>query len=233
MLNIFIGYDPRESIAFSVLAHSIVQRSAVPVAVTPLALRNLGHLMTRPRDPLQSTDFSFSRFLVPYLSGYSGWSLYMDCDMLVMDDINRLFELRDQSKALMVVQHDYEPSEDYKFLNQAQSKYRRKNWSSLMLFNNELCSALTPEYVNSASGLDLHQFGWLPDDALIGKVPARWNHLVGYGFATTDVAVAHYTKGGPYFKDYADCDFAREWWQEFRQMAQAIDSSLVVPVGAR
>src|SRR6266571_3337445 len=153
MLNVYVGYDPREAVAFYTLAHSIVRRSSIPVSIAPLMQRQLKHLYTRSRGPTESTEFSLTRFLVPALAGYRGWSLFMDCDMLCRADIAGLaVEIeRQPNKAVLVVKHDYVPKTERKFLNQVQTKYPRKNWSSLMLFNNERCRALTPEYVNSAS----------------------------------------------------------------------------------
>lgn len=221
MIQVFIGYDPREAVAFSVLAHSIHARASAPVAVVPLKLSELAGVLTRERHPLQSTDFSFSRFLTPYLSGYEGWSVFMDCDMLVLDDITALFALRDDRYAVMVVKHDHVPRESRKFLDQPQSPYAKKNWSSVMLFNNARCRALTPDYVNSASGLELHQFKWLAGDDLIGEIPPRWNHLVGYDAPRHGVSLVHYTLGGPYFDEYRDCEYAEEWRRERQDMLRA------------
>jgi lipopolysaccharide biosynthesis glycosyltransferase len=217
VINIYIGYDPREAIAFHVLAHSIHTRASQPVQITPLMLSQLQGIMTRDRHPLQSTDFSFSRFLTPYLSGYQGWSIFMDCDMLVLDDIANLWHLRDDRYAVMVVKHDYTPKESTKFLGQPQTKYVKKNWSSVMLFNNAKCQALSPDYVNTATGLELHQFKWLADEALIGELPPRWNHLVGVYDYEPDVSLVHYTLGGPYFKEYSDCDYAEQWNVELQK----------------
>lgn len=214
MIPVFIGYDSREAVAFSVLAFSIQARATQPVTIAPLMLTQLSGVLTRERHPLQSTDFSFSRFLAPYLSGFSGWSIFMDCDMLVLDDIERLWQLRDDRYAVMVVKHDHVPKETQKFLGEPQSKYEKKNWSSVMLFNNAKCKALTPEYVNTASGLELHQFKWLGDDGLIGELPERWNHLVGYNPPRPDAALVHYTLGGPYFEEYRDCEYSTEWRTE-------------------
>lgn len=214
MLNVYIGFDPRETVAFGVLAHSIHARATQPVSITPLRLSQLGGVLTRERHPLQSTDFSFSRFLTPYLSGYAGWSLFMDCDMLMLEDISALWALRDERYAVMVVKHDHVPKETTKFLGEPQSKYEKKNWSSVMLFNNAKCRALTPDNVNKATGLDLHQFKWLGDDALIGALPDRWNHLVGVYPLRSDAALVHYTLGGPWFDDYRDCDYAAQWFDE-------------------
>ena len=211
MIKVFIGYDSRDAAAYSVLAHSIHARASVPVAVVPVMLSELKGVLTRERHPLQSTDFSFSRFLTPFLSDYQGWSIFMDCDMLVLDDIEKLYALRDERYAVMVVKHDHVPKETRKFLDQPQTAYQKKNWSSVMLFNNAQCRALTPDYVNTASGLELHQFKWLANDELIGEIPARWNHLVGYNAPNRDVSLVHYTLGGPYFQEYRDCEYADEW----------------------
>lgn len=219
MIRVFIGFDPREAVAFNVLSYSILRKASRPVSITALMLSQLLHTYTRDRHPLQSTDFSFSRFLTPHLSGYEGWSVFMDCDMLVLDDIAMLWALRDERFAVQVVKHNHRPRETVKFLGEPQSAYPRKNWSSVMLFNNAKCRALTPDYVNSASGLELHQFMWLGgDDSLIGELPARWNHLVGYDAPSRDVSLAHFTLGGPYFAQYADCEYAEEWRAEREAM---------------
>jgi len=219
MLQVHIGYDPRESVAFYTLAHSIFARSSIPLSIAPLMRRHLGHLYTRPRGPTEATEFSLTRFLVPALADYRGWSIYMDCDMLCRADIAGLAALieRQADKAVLVCHHDYVPKTERKFLNQVQTKYPRKNWSSLMLFNNERCTALTPAYINSASGLELHRFGWI-DDRLIGALPLEWNWLVGEYPYNPDAKIAHFTRGGPYFDEYRDCDYAAEWFAEFESM---------------
>ena len=221
MINVFIGYDPREAIAYSVLAYSIQARASQPVAIAPLMLSQLKGVLTRERHPLQSTDFSFSRFLTPYLSGHEGWSVFMDCDMLMLEDVAKLWHLRDDRYAVMVVKHNHVPKETVKFLGEPQTKYEKKNWSSVILFNNARCGALTPEYVNQASGLELHQFKWLGNDDLIGALPDRWNHLVGYNPPRKDAALVHFTLGGPYFDEYRGCEYAKEWFAEREAMLRA------------
>jgi hypothetical protein len=218
MIRIFIGFDARETVAWHVLTQSILARSSEPVSFIPLALNNLGPLMWREKNPLQSTDFSFSRFLTPYLSGYEGWSLFMDCDMLVLDDIAKLWALRDEKYAVMCTQHDHQPRETIKFLGAPQTPYGKKNWSSVMLFNNTRCRALTPERVNTASGLELHQFKWLGSDDEIGPLPLHWNHLVGYNPPRSDAANVHFTLGGPYFNESVDCEYAQTWQNEKMRM---------------
>lgn len=221
MIRVFIGYDRRETIAYNVLAHSIQERATQPVAIAPLMLSQLKNIFYRERHLLQSTDFSFSRFLTPWLSGFAGWSIFMDCDMLMLADISELWALRDEKYAVMVVKHNHVPIEESKFLNEPQTKYEKKNWSSVMLFNNARCQALTKEYVNTASGLELHQFKWLGNDDLIGALPERWNHLVGYSAPREDAALVHYTLGGPYFEEYRDCEYSQEWLAERAAMLHA------------
>lgn len=221
MIRIFIGFDPKETVAYHVLSHSILSRASQPVSITPLALSQLSNIMTRERHSLQSTDFSFSRFLTPYLSDYQDWSIFMDCDMLVLDDIVNLWNLRDEQYAVQVVKHHHVPQETIKFLGAPQSKYEKKNWSSVILFNNAKCQALTPDYVNTATGLELHQFKWLEDEKLIGEIPHRWNHLVDYDPPNRDVSLVHYTIGGPYFSQWQHCEYATEWVSERDKMLYA------------
>ncbi len=217
MIRIFIGVDPREIVAYTVLAHSIQQRASAPLAITPIRLSHLNGVLTRERHPLQSSDFSFSRFLTPWLCNYEGWAVFMDCDMLMRRDISELWNLRDDNFAVQVVKHHHEPAETTKFLGEKQTRYEKKNWSSVMLFNNAKCRALTPDYVNTASGLELHQFRWLDDDRLVGGLPSCWNHLVGYDPPRSDAALVHYTKGGPYFAEYRDCEYSEDWFEELRR----------------
>jgi len=214
VIHVYVGHDEREEVAFSVLSYSIHRHATQPVSIAPVMISQLGGLYTRGKHPLQSSAFSFSRFLTPSLCGYHGWSLFMDCDMLMRDDIAKLWALRDERYAVMVVKHEHVPRETEKFLGMPQSRYEKKNWSSVMLFNNARCTALTPQYVNSASGLDLHQFKWLESEDAIGALPSRWNHLVGYDAPRADAALVHFTLGGPYFRDYAACEHADEWRQE-------------------
>jgi hypothetical protein len=222
MFRIFIGYDPNETVAYHTLAHSILRRASIPVAIAPLMRSQLGRMYTRPRGPTESTEFSLTRFLVPALSDFQGWSMFIDCDMLCRGDIAELFAFTKvaDDKAVLVCQHDYVPKTARKFLDQVQTKYPRKNWSSVMLFNNARCAALTPDYVNQASGLDLHRFTWLKD-AEIGAIPLEWNWLVGEYAYNPAAKIVHYTLGGPYFDEYRDCDYAAEWFEERRLLNSA------------
>jgi len=229
VIKIFIGYDQVESVAWHTLAHSILSRSSMPVAIIPVNLANLRSIYTRQRDPKQSNEFSFSRFLVPYLCDYQGYGVFFDCDMLVRCDIGEIFSVleADPDKAVYVVKHNYEPRDDIKYLNTVQYKYPRKNWSSVVLWNcaHPANKKVTADFVNSASPMELHRFQWLSDD-LIGELDVRWNWLVGeYDQPPPDVKNVHWTVGGPYFEEYKNVDFADEWFAERDQMTYCMQRS--------
>lgn len=222
MIQLYLGYDSRIPALSSVLAHSINARASEPVNISLLSLAQVKKIFNRERNPLQSTEFSFSRFLAPYLSGYEGFSIFMDDDMIVLDDIAKLWALCDERYAVQCVKHNHQPKEDTKFLGEPQTAYEKKNWTSVIIFNNAKCRALTPEYVNTASGLELHQFKWLGNDDLIGELPHRWNHLVDYDAPNTDVSLVHYTLGGPYYTATRDCEYASEWLRERDDMLRCV-----------
>ena len=218
MIRIFIGYDPREKIAYHALVQSIIENASEPVSITPIAKKHLGNIYQRTRTVKESTEFSLTRFLTPYLSGFDGWSIFMDCDMIVTSDIKKLWALQDDQYAVMCVKHDYTPSSERKFLDQIQTVYPKKNWSSVMLFNNAKCTSLTPEVVQHEDGLFLHQFKWLESEDLIGEIPHTWNFLVGEEKKPADGRLPdliHYTLGGPYFEDYKGCDY-EEIWEQYK-----------------
>jgi len=220
MINVFIGYDNKEKVAFNVLSYSILNNSTKPVAITPIALNNIKDDFVRERNNLSSTEFSFSRFIIPHLMNYQGWALFMDCDMLMYEDIAELWRLRDDRYAVQVCKHDYVPKEKTKFLGQTQTAYPKKNWSSFMLMNCKKCTQLTPNYVNRASGLELHQFKWLESEDLIGEIPLEWNWLVGEYEYIKEPKNVHYTKGGPWFKDYKDCDYSQDWFVNYNEITK-------------
>jgi len=222
VIKVFIGYDHVESVAWHTMAASIYRHSTRPVAIIPVNLRNLKGIYNRPRDPKQSNEFSFSRFLVPYLCNYEGQGVFFDCDMLMRTDISNIFSVMKEqpNKAVYVVKHTYEPRNDVKYLNTVQYKYPRKNWSSVVLWNCEHFKnqLITPKFVNTAEALALHRFTWL-EDSEIGELDIKWNWLVGeYDDPPKDVKNVHWTVGGPYFKEYEDVDFAKEWFEARDQM---------------
>lgn len=208
-LRVFIGYDPHETVAYHVLAHSILAHASLPVTIAPLISRTL-RSYHRPRSATQATDFSFTRFLVPYLSDYQGVSIFMDCDMLIQADLAELGQYTRSGHAVYVCPHDYTPRETVKFLGNEQKAYPRKNWSSFMVFRNAQCRTLTPEYVNTASAADLHRLAWVPEDQ-IGHLPLEWNWLVGEYVPKPDAKNLHWTIGGPWFPAYAQTDHADLW----------------------
>ena len=211
MIDVFIGYDEGEKVAFHILAESIRRNSSQPVSITPLCLSNLPDF-TREKQENQSTDFAFSRFMIPHLRNYSGFSIFMDCDMMFRGDIAELWSKRNMIYSVMCCKHDYEPKQD-KFRGAKNEKFEKKNWSSMMIFNNSLCNTLTPDYVNTATGLELHQFKWLPNEAAIGSLDLEWNWLVGEYEYNENAKNVHWTLGGPYFKEYNNSDYADEWFK--------------------
>jgi len=222
IIKIFIGYDPVESVAWHAMVSSIYRQSSRPVAIIPINLRNLKGIFNRPRDPRQSNEFSFSRFLVPFLCNYEGVGIFFDCDQMLRTDIAEIFSVleTEPGKAVYVVKHTYQPRDDVKYLNTIQYKYPRKNWSSVVLWNCEHLKnrLVTPEFVNTAEGMTLHRFAWL-DDSEIGELDIRWNWLVGeYDSPPVDVKNVHWTVGGPYFEEYRNSDFSDEWFEELKNI---------------
>ena len=213
-MKVYIGYDPREKIAYDVCCYSVVKRSIAKVQKLyseeiPEYSRNLG-------EP-QSTDFTFTRFLVPYLSNFKGYSLFCDCDFLFLEDPSELMKYAEPHLAVSVVKHpSYIPKSAKKMDNIDQNTYERKNWSSLMLFNNSHpdLKKLTPDFINEGkcTGLELHQFRWLPD-AAIGSIPLDWNCLDDY-YHLEDPKAIHYTDGGPWFKGKETTQYGRLWGRE-------------------
>ena len=219
-LKIFIGYDPKEAVAFHVLSHSLLERSSKPISIVPINLRNLKSLYSRQHDQRQSNEFSFSRFLVPYLCNYEGFGIYMDCDMLALGDISTVLSDIDESHAVSVVKHDYESKVKVKYLGNKQYSYPRKNWSSFIVWNcaHQSNNAVNPDFIGDADAATLHRFLWLKDEE-IGELSVKWNWLVGeYDNPTEDIKVLHWTLGGPYFEDYSNTEFSDEWRKEFESM---------------
>ena len=217
--KVFVGYDSREDIAWQVCRHSLIRHATSELCVVPIrqdAVRELG-LYTRPSDVGSSTEFSLTRFLTPFLHAQSGWVLFCDCDFLFTADVAQVFQGLDHSKALYCVQHDYTPAHRIKMDGKPQAIYPRKNWSSFMLFNCDHPDVrkLTPEVVNSASPAFLHRFEWIADRSHIGSLPLEWNFLAGeYPKPPETPSVIHFTNGGPWFKEWQDCDYADLWLRE-------------------
>jgi len=215
----FIGYDSKEDIAYRVCKQSLLSRSTIKINVISLKLHELitKNYYNRAIDPLASTEFTYSRFLVPSLMNFKGWAVFCDCDFIFLEDVAKLFENLSEDKAVYCVQHDYTPREKHKMDGQQQTIYPRKNWSSFIIFN---CShpsnkKLSIDVVNSETGSFLHQFKWL-DDSEIGLLDERWNWLEGWTSNHNDLKpfAVHYTRGGPWFNEWHDVEFAKEWFHE-------------------
>jgi len=218
-LQVYVGWDPREDIAWEVCRYSILSRTNPGrVVVTPLIqseLRERG-LYSRAVDTKAATEFSLTRFLTPTLAGRKGFAIFVDCDFLFLTDIHDVLKEVDPSKAISVVKHDYRPTEAVKMDGCLQHLYPRKNWSSFIVFNCEHpgVQALTPEVVNAAEPGFLHRFMWLADSE-IGSLQRGWNYLEGWYPEVLDgVKAIHYTRGGPWFEHMKDCDFSRLWLEE-------------------
>lgn len=224
MRKIFMGSTSYQMPVFDVAKYSI-ERYNDNVQIFKLdqaALRSIG-IYTRENKPNESTEFSLTRFLTPYLAGYKGWVLFMDNDMVCLDDIEGLFQHADDSKAVMVVKHNYDVVEGEKLDGQINYAYPRKNWSSVILWNagHPSNAVVTPELVNNATGQFLHRFMWLEDEE-IGELPVSWNYLVDeYKTVplTQDIKMLHYTLGGPYFKSHTDCSYADVWLEAYKDMS--------------
>lgn len=227
-LKIFIGYDQREKIAFHVLSHSIIKYSSVPVSINPICLNNLKEFYSRGKGPKDSTEFSISRFLTPYLSNYQGYSLFLDCDFIVNDDVGKLVKIikQDPKKTIWCVKHNYIPKGSIKFLQEKQLKYQKKNWSSFMIYNNAKCRILTPKFISKANGLYLHQFRWVRShEQNIGALPKTWNVLVGEQNIPRNFQALHFTLGGPYFKKFNKTKGSNYWLKLMKEMLKINNAS--------
>ena len=210
MLKIFIGYDGVESVAYHTLVQSIMEYTTEPVSITPVK-KSMLPMYVRSRNSKQSNEFSFTRFLVPYLCNYEGHALFMDCDMMFTTDVAELWKLIDTTRSVQVVKHDYTPKTQVKYLGAIQYPYPRKNWSSVMLFNCARCKKLTPQYINTSHPMDLHRLFWTNEE-LIGELSPEWNHLVGEYEPNPDAKIIHWTLGGPWFNETKDAEYADEWF---------------------
>lgn len=220
-IRVFLGYDPNEAGGYHACAHSIMTHATSPVSIQPIALNQIPEWKRdNPNDKPGATNFSFARFLVPYLCGYQGHAIFMDgADMLVTRDITELWDMRDIYSAVQCVQIPKYEVETTKMWNQRNEWYPRKQWSAVTLWN---CGhyhnrVLTPEFVAKASGADLHRFSWLTDDR-VGSLPMEWNHLVDAFPREGMPAVLHYTYGLPTIHEYKDEEAVDKWYEERAKM---------------
>jgi lipopolysaccharide biosynthesis glycosyltransferase len=220
-INVVIGFDQKEAIAYHVFCQSIIEYSTMPVQFIPL-IPNLEKNKLIQVDG--SNKFTYARFLTPYLMNFQGWAIFADGDMVCQDDIAKLWSLRDSTKAVQVVKHDYKTKHSKKYLGNKNEDYPRKNWSSLILWNcdhpkNKL---LTPDFISEQSGSYLHRFSWL-NDCEIGELHLDWNWLAIEYEDNPSAKIIHYTLGTPCFKDYQSSSMSTYWHKFLRKTLQGID----------
>ena len=213
-VKIYIGFDQRESIAYHTFVQSLIDNASIPLEITPLAVRNLKGYEEKHDD--KSNDFVYSRFLTPFLNDYKGWAIFADGDMVCQADIQDLLDLRDDSKALQVVKHDYKTKAQQKYLGNINQDYPRKNWSSVILWNcaHPKHKILTQDFISNQTGKYLHRFSWLKDDE-IGELPKEWNWLATEYPNNEEAKIIHYTLGTPCFKDYRDTEMSEIWLNKY------------------
>ena len=216
LINIFVGFDPRESIAYHTFCQSVIEKSSLPISFLPLSLNILKGYKETHND--QSNDFIYSRFLTPYLNDFNGWAIFADGDMICQADISELWDLRDETKALLVVKHDYQTKALKKYLGNKNENYPRKNWSSVILWNcnHPKHKILTPDFISKQTGAFLHRFSWLEDHD-IGELPKEWNWLAIEYPENKNAKLIHYTLGTPCFKEYKDTDMSDIWHETYHR----------------
>jgi len=214
-VRIFVGYDPAEAVAYHTCCESIIRRASLPVVITPVALNTMRGLYSETHTD-GSNEFIYSRFLVPWLSSWVGHALWLDGDMVVLDDIAKLWAYRRSDVGVQVVKHDYRTKFPIKYRGSANPDYPGKNRSSVILFNCAYAPhrMLSPDFVAGATGEFLHRFGWLQESA-IGDIPAQWNHLVAEVDPNPEAKLLHYTIGLPAFQGYAEYE-GEAWYRELK-----------------
>jgi hypothetical protein len=245
-LSYFIGVDHREPDAVRVAA-----QSAAAYASKPLPTYYLDHLDLRQRQWFDrpwriseegvmyderdgkpfTTQFAHTRFLTPLLAkeaGLKGWALFTDCDWLWLDDPWKLMQYADPTKTALVVKHNYQPNISIKMDGQPQTRYNRKLWSALTLWNLSSEKLPTFEMVNGAAGGWLHAFGWLQDSD-IGEIPEAWHWCPGISPTTpaallseenntvSPISGIHFTLGIPGMPDREPTPFDGFWKDELRE----------------
>lgn len=220
-INIVIGFDQREAIAYHVFCQSIIEHSTMPIQFIPL-IPNVVKNKSIQSDG--SNAFTYSRFLTPYLMNFQGWAIFSDGDMVCKDDLAKLWNLRDTTKAVQVVKHDYKTKYSKKYLGNKNENYPRKNWSSVILWNCEhpKNKLLTPSFIESKSGSFLHRFSWL-DDEEIGELNSEWNWLAIEFEDNPSARIIHYTLGTPCFKEYQSSSMSIHWHDAFKKTLQGVD----------
>lgn len=222
IIRLAIGFDQREAIAYHVFCQSIINKSSLPLMFMPLALNNLPMYSETHTDG--SNNFIYSRFLTPYLFNFDGWAIFADGDMVCNEDIAGLWALRDESKAVIVVPHNYKTKASQKYLGNRNENYPRKNWSSVILWNcgHPKNNVLTPSFISNQTGAFLHRFQWL-EDGDIGFLPVEWNWLAIEYEENNNAKLIHYTLGTPCFKDYSNTSMSDVWFGHYKNTIEGFD----------
>lgn len=219
MIPIYYGWDDREEFGAHAFCSSVIRRSSSPISMTPLRAEMFASFYP-PNQRDGTNAFTYTRFLIPFLQGFTGWAIFADgADMVCRADISELWSLRDDYKAVQVVGHSYKTKHPRKYLGTAMEAdnhdYHRKNWSSLMLINcsNFAWRQMTPEKVASMPGSKLHRFDFIDEDR-IGQLPAVWNWLPQEFGPNPDAKLIHWTAGIAGFPAYSQTEMADEWFAE-------------------
>ncbi len=212
-IPVFVGYDPREAVAYHVCANSIIRTASAPVAIIPMALNLFQDYQETHTDG--SNQFIYSRFLVPYLMNFHGRAIFIDGDMIVRSDIVELYESLQMGMDVAVVKHDYQTRMTEKYLGSKNENYPRKNWSSVIVWDCQTCpnKRLTPEFVQKQPGSFLHRFSWI-DESRIQALDPVWNWLPDEFGPNPNAKLLHYTLGTPCFHEFADTPQAEQWHRE-------------------
>ena len=219
LINIFVGFDQKESIAYHAFVQSLIDSSSIPLSITPLAENNLNIYNEKHLDG--TNKFTYSRFLVPYLMNFKGWAIYFDGDMVCLSDVKDLIRNFDTNKAVNVIKHDYKTKNSVKYFGQKNENYPRKNWSSVIIWNCEhhKNKVLTPDFIESMNGAFLHRFKWL-DNVEIGELDKKWNWLAVEYPEIKDANLIHYTLGTPCFEEYKNTSMADYWKKAFNRLME-------------
>ncbi len=222
LLNIFVGFDQKEAIAYHTFVQSIIENSSIPISITPLAENNLDEYSEEHTDG--TNKFTYSRFLVPYLMDFKGWAIFADGDMVCLSDIKKLKSFFDPKIALSVVKHNYKTKYKTKYFGQKNEDYPRKNWSSVIIWNCEhpKNKILTPSFISQKEGSFLHRFKWL-EDKEIGNLPKTWNWLAMEYEVRNKLDLIHYTLGTPCFKEYSNKDLSKYWKKSFNNLLSGME----------
>ena len=223
LLNIFVGFDQKEAIAYHTFVQSIIEKSSIPLSITPLAENNLDDYSEKHTDG--TNKFTYSRFLVPYLMNFRGWAIFVDGDMVCLSDIKELKQFFDPNVAVSVVKHNYKTKSKIKYFGQKNEDYPRKNWSSVIIWNceHQKNKILTPEFISKKEGSFLHRFSWL-DEIEIGELPKTWNWLAIEYPEKDNLNLIHYTLGTPCFKEYSESSLSKYWKKSYKKLLDGIEN---------